>query len=294
MLSGTTSVAAVPARAVEDEHGMGARRDGKGDLGEVGVHRGGVGEGHDEPRRHAARRADRAEDVGPLVAGVARRPRPGAALRPDPGERALLADPRLVLEPDLERLATGRLGQRRGYRLGEAFLKPPGPPDRSSDAAGAPRAAGSRAPPGTCPPSARGPPPRTAPRSGRAGPAAASAPPRPPPGPARPPPTTRARPAPQASSRRGGAAARPVREPGQPIGVVAVHPVPERLPVHPAGLRRSLPVDAFQHQRQRQHPPRRLRVPAPPRRRPQLRCRQLLPRDRNRRRHPCLLLPGRE
>ena len=89
----------------------------------MGVHRGGVGEGHDEARRGAALGADRAEDVGPLVAGVARRAWPRAALRPDPGERALLADPGLVLEPDLERLAAGRLGERGGYRLGEAFLK---------------------------------------------------------------------------------------------------------------------------------------------------------------------------
>ena len=123
MLSGTTSaLAAVPAGAVEHEHGMGAGRDGAGDLGEVGVHRLGVGEGQDEARRRAARRADGAEDVGPLVAGVARRPRPRAALRPDPGERALLADAGLVLEPDLERLAPGRRsGRTAGDRLGKLY-----------------------------------------------------------------------------------------------------------------------------------------------------------------------------
>jgi hypothetical protein len=102
---------------------MGARRDGAGDLGEVVVHRGGIGEGHNEAGGSAAGRADRPEDVGPLVAGVARRPWSGSASGPDPGERALLADARLVLEPDLERLAAGGLGDRRGYRLGEAFLK---------------------------------------------------------------------------------------------------------------------------------------------------------------------------
>ena len=40
----------MPAGAVEDEHGVRAGRDGAGDLGEVGVHRRGVGEGHDEGR----------------------------------------------------------------------------------------------------------------------------------------------------------------------------------------------------------------------------------------------------
>jgi hypothetical protein len=50
----------MPSGAVEDEHGMGARRDGPGDLGEMGVHRGRVGEGHDEARSHAALGKDRA------------------------------------------------------------------------------------------------------------------------------------------------------------------------------------------------------------------------------------------
>jgi hypothetical protein len=107
---------------------MGAGRDAAGDLGEMVVHRAGVGEGHDEARGDAALRADGAEDVGPLVAGVARRPRPRAALRPDPGQRALLADPRLVLEPDLERSAPGGLGDCGGYRLAEVLWD--GPPLR--------------------------------------------------------------------------------------------------------------------------------------------------------------------
>ena len=78
--------------------------------------------GSTRPAADAALGADRAEEVGPVVAGVARRARARAALRPDPGERALLADAGLVLEPDLERLAPRGLGQRRRYRLGEVFL----------------------------------------------------------------------------------------------------------------------------------------------------------------------------
>jgi hypothetical protein len=114
-------VSAAPAGAVEHEHGVSARRDGAGDLGEVIVHRAGVGEGHDEARGHAALRADRAENAGPLVAGVARCARARTALGPDPGERPLLADPSLILEPDLERFAPRGLGDRRSYRPGKVF-----------------------------------------------------------------------------------------------------------------------------------------------------------------------------
>jgi hypothetical protein len=114
---------AVPAGAVEHEHRVRSGRDGAGDLGEVIVHRARVGEGHDEPCRHSALRTDGAEYVGPLVAGVAGRPRAGAPLRPDAGEGSLLADAGLVLEPDLQRSPTDGLGDRSGYRLTEVFLK---------------------------------------------------------------------------------------------------------------------------------------------------------------------------
>ena len=48
----------MPARAVEDEHGMRSGGDGAGDLGQVGVHRRRVDEGQDQPRSDAAGRAD--------------------------------------------------------------------------------------------------------------------------------------------------------------------------------------------------------------------------------------------
>jgi hypothetical protein len=66
------------------------------------VHRLGVGEGQDEGGADGALRADRAEQVGPFVAGIADGAGAGAALRPNPGQRALLADARLILEPDLQ------------------------------------------------------------------------------------------------------------------------------------------------------------------------------------------------
>ncbi len=112
----------MPAGAVEHQHCVRAGGDGRGDLGEVELHCLGVGARQHQRGTDAAGRADRPEEVGPLVARVAHRPGPRAALRPDPGERPLLADARLVLEPDLERLVPGVLRQRRRYRRGEVFL----------------------------------------------------------------------------------------------------------------------------------------------------------------------------
>ena len=68
----------------------------------MGLHGLGVGEGQGEGRADAARWADGAEQIGALVALVGRLPRPRAAPGPLPDEAVLLADPGLVLEPDLD------------------------------------------------------------------------------------------------------------------------------------------------------------------------------------------------
>ena len=73
----------------------------------------------------------------------------GPAFRRDAGQGALLADARVrpgprtnggvhrrLTEPDLERLAPRSLGDRRGYRLGKAFIKASVSPERSLDGAG--------------------------------------------------------------------------------------------------------------------------------------------------------------
>jgi hypothetical protein len=101
---------------------VGAGGDHAGDLDEMQVHGLGVGEGQHEAGADPALRAGGAEDVGPLVPGVADCARPRAASGPDPGGSALLADAGLVLEPDLERLASRRFRQGGGYRLGKVFL----------------------------------------------------------------------------------------------------------------------------------------------------------------------------
>ena len=109
-------IGGVPAGAVEDERGMGAGGDAAADLLEMQVHRLGVGIGHHQGGAGGPLGADGGEDVGPFVAAVARAWRARAEAGPDTGQRALLADPGLVLEPDLQRLAAGR---RRLHDLGE-------------------------------------------------------------------------------------------------------------------------------------------------------------------------------
>ena len=67
-------------------------------------------------------RADGAEQIGALVALIGRLPGPRAAPGPLPDEAVLLADPGLVLEPDLDRLALGKVGEVGLQRGGEVFL----------------------------------------------------------------------------------------------------------------------------------------------------------------------------
>src|SRR4051795_10933115 len=113
---------AVPTGAVEHDHRVRAGRDVVADLRQVQAGGLGVGVGQDQRGTDGPLGADRAEQVGPGVAAVARRPGAGAAPRPHPGQGALLADAGLVLEPDLDRLAAGVLGQRSRHQIGEAFL----------------------------------------------------------------------------------------------------------------------------------------------------------------------------
>ncbi len=85
----------MPSGTVGHGNGVRAPGDGPGDPGEVGVHRRGIGVGHDQRGGGSAFGANGAEDASPGVAGIARRARAGAAPGPDAGEGALLADPRV-------------------------------------------------------------------------------------------------------------------------------------------------------------------------------------------------------
>ena len=101
---------------------MRASGDMQGYLVEVTLHGIGVGEGQRQRRAHAARRADGAKQVGALVALVGGLDRSRAAWRPLSDKAILLADPRLVLEPDLD-LSLARHACEVGCkRPGEVFL----------------------------------------------------------------------------------------------------------------------------------------------------------------------------
>ena len=117
VVGGTRARRCVPAGAVEQEDGMGAGGDGRPISARCRSIASAVGLGQHQGGADAARRADGAEQVGPVVAAVARRARARAAAGPEPGDGALLADPGFVLEPDLERLAVG------GWRGGPAITR---------------------------------------------------------------------------------------------------------------------------------------------------------------------------
>ena len=103
---------------------MGARRDSLGDLGEMQVHCLGIASGQDQGRALAVFRADGAEDVGRSGALIARSAGPGAALGPTSRDLVLLADARLVLEPNLYGFDVDRLCARNFVQArGKVFLK---------------------------------------------------------------------------------------------------------------------------------------------------------------------------
>ena len=91
-------------------------------LLQMEVHGVGVGVWQHQTRSDTARRADRPENVRPMVALVSRRRRTASALCPDVGQTALLTDPGLILPPEFDRLITGLGWDRRCNEIGEVFL----------------------------------------------------------------------------------------------------------------------------------------------------------------------------
>ncbi len=81
---------------------MGIGGDLAADLDQVVVHRRGIADRHDQCRRLAGRRADRAKQIGRGEAEILRCNWPAAGLPPHPGQTVLLADPGLVGKPNLD------------------------------------------------------------------------------------------------------------------------------------------------------------------------------------------------
>ena len=107
---------------IEQEDGVGAPFDGAGDLVQVKLHRLRVRVGQRQGGAGAARRADRAEQVGALVTLVGWLSWPCSAPRPLSHEPVLLADAGLVLKPDLDGLSHGDVAQMGAQRSREVFL----------------------------------------------------------------------------------------------------------------------------------------------------------------------------
>ena len=125
MLGGTISaVREMPSGLVDQQRGVGAGCDLRGDLGQMQVHRLGVAARQDERRALAVLGTDRAEDIGRRGPLILRRARARAALGPAAGDLVLLADAGLVGEPDLYRAGLDALFARDLLQArGEVFLK---------------------------------------------------------------------------------------------------------------------------------------------------------------------------
>ena len=114
----------MPACLIDKEDGVGSRRDGLCDLGEMQVHRFGVANRQDQGCALAIFRADGPEDVGGGGALVPGRAGACAALCPAAGDLILLADTSLVRTPDFYLVTVDRLLARDCVQArGEVFLK---------------------------------------------------------------------------------------------------------------------------------------------------------------------------
>jgi len=112
----------VPSGPVEEQNSVGVLGDVARDFVEVELHHVGIGIGQREGRPDAAGRADRAEQIGVVIALVGGLPWPLPAPGPLPNQAVLLADAGLVLKPDFD-----RRGLRQSFEMGlqrawEVFL----------------------------------------------------------------------------------------------------------------------------------------------------------------------------
>jgi hypothetical protein len=113
----------MPSGPVEDENGVGALGDVARDFVEVELHHVGVGIRQREGGADAAGWADRAEQIGVVIALVGGLPWPRSALGPLPNLAVLVADPGLVFEPDFDRRDLGQAFEMSLQRVREVFLK---------------------------------------------------------------------------------------------------------------------------------------------------------------------------
>jgi len=111
----------VLAGLVEDENGMRGRAHLGGDLVEMKLHGFGVAGWQHQGGASAEFGADGAEQVGRLAALIMHGARSSAFACPAIGQLVLLADPHLVLEPDLYGRARRELLADFRHAVGEVF-----------------------------------------------------------------------------------------------------------------------------------------------------------------------------
>ena len=113
----------MPTCLIHDDDGVRAGGDSLADLGQVQVHRVGIAPWQHQSGAGAAGRADRAENIGPFRTLIMRRAGASAAPGPAPGNLVLLADARLVLEPNFQCYAAADFLPDFFQCFGECFLK---------------------------------------------------------------------------------------------------------------------------------------------------------------------------
>ena len=113
----------MPSGAIEQQDGMRPLGDVARDFVEVKLHHVGISIGQRQRRSHASRRADRAEQIGVVVALVGGLPWPRSAPGPLPNLAVLLADAGLVFKPDFDRRRLGQAVDMSLQRAREVFLK---------------------------------------------------------------------------------------------------------------------------------------------------------------------------
>ena len=121
-------VGPVPTGAVHKDDGVRPGRDVAADFLEMHLHGGGVGPGQHEGRARAAPGTDGAEEIGVLVALIGGQARSASLLRPKPDAAVLLAEPGLILEPDLDARVLGQMAYVGRERAREVFLNPSSTP----------------------------------------------------------------------------------------------------------------------------------------------------------------------
>ena len=112
----------MPSGAIEQDDRVGASCHATRDFLDMQLHAGRAGEWERQASGFAARRADRPEQPGIVVALVGRLAWPRASPGPLPDDAVLLADPGLVLEPDLDRFSLRQMAGVGAQDAGEVFL----------------------------------------------------------------------------------------------------------------------------------------------------------------------------